>query len=468
MAEAAASTISVTCSCGKKLKAPASAVGKKAKCPKCGNVLTVAAPPPPPPEDDSLDALYDLAQESEQHAAQQQLAPRCPQCMREMAAGAVLCTNCGYDTRKGRAVTAAPAPAATGTRYDPAAAAAAANASTRKVVDKMAPQGPYWKGALASAGGAAIGAFVWVMIAYATGYWGMLPVLLVAVLAGIGMQWGQEGYSYLGGATAAGITFIVMILARLAVIVALVVPSIRAEARKLARVAEEERMPDLSQYDQRIVQELYNEEYKAQKPAAATPAPAADEDEEEDEAAGDEGDEDTGLSAYEKREAQIYQAVEKKLKAMPKAQYDARVQKLDKDEQAQRLQYYVAEEIMLKQIGVHPERATSVEHDQAERGAKEKIAGMTPAQRDAEYKRLHAQHEKDTAAAQAEFAKEQAARRAARGKAGEDADRARAHAATALGAFVIFMMVFGGIRGGILMLIALGLAYRTASGSISD
>ena len=61
--------ISVQCACGKKLKAPASAVGRKAKCPACGNVLTIEPPPPPPPaEDDPLGALYDLA-DAEKDAA---------------------------------------------------------------------------------------------------------------------------------------------------------------------------------------------------------------------------------------------------------------------------------------------------------------------------------------------------------------------------------------------------------------
>src|SRR4051812_45334705 len=130
LAEATSGTISVVCSCGKKLKAPASAVGRKAKCPQCGNVLTVK-PPPPPDEDNSLDALYDLAQESEQHAAQQQMAPRCPGCMREMAPGAVICTNCGYDTRKGKSV-APQVSTATGTKFNPAAAAAAEVANRNK------------------------------------------------------------------------------------------------------------------------------------------------------------------------------------------------------------------------------------------------------------------------------------------------------------------------------------------------
>ena len=85
----------------------------------------------------------------------------------------------------------------------------------KPVEDKMAPQGPFWKGLVFSGVGAAIGAVVWIGIAYATGYWGMLPVLLVGLLAGLGMQRGQEGYSYLGGFAAAGITLVVMFLAGL-------------------------------------------------------------------------------------------------------------------------------------------------------------------------------------------------------------------------------------------------------------
>ena len=41
-----AGKISVSCSCGKTLKAPASAAGKTAKCPACGTPLTIPAPAP--------------------------------------------------------------------------------------------------------------------------------------------------------------------------------------------------------------------------------------------------------------------------------------------------------------------------------------------------------------------------------------------------------------------------------------
>src|SRR5688500_6186176 len=96
--------ITVTCACGKRQKAPASAVGKKAKCPKCGNVIRIEAPPPAD-EDGGLDlnALYDIAEREAQVAATQEAsAPaqmRCPSSAAGIDAGAVLCVNCGYDMR---------------------------------------------------------------------------------------------------------------------------------------------------------------------------------------------------------------------------------------------------------------------------------------------------------------------------------------------------------------------------------
>ena len=41
-------------------------------------------------------------------------------------------------------------------------------------------------------------------------------------------------------------------------------------------------------------------------------------------------------------------------------------------------------------------------------------------------------------------------------------------AAVAIGGIVIFFLIFGGIKGAIFTLIALGLAYRTASGAVSN
>ncbi len=43
-------SISFACDCGKQLKVADAHAGKRAKCPACGNPVTVPAAPPPPAE----------------------------------------------------------------------------------------------------------------------------------------------------------------------------------------------------------------------------------------------------------------------------------------------------------------------------------------------------------------------------------------------------------------------------------
>jgi len=133
----AENVISVVCSCGKRLKAPPTAAGKKARCPVCKSVVVLPSnensigvatmePPetaePPPAalgsvadHDDGTDGMYDVA-EPASAAAGAPSGPACPQCHSAMDDGAVICTNCGFDTRTGKllAVAAAPAPAKAG------------------------------------------------------------------------------------------------------------------------------------------------------------------------------------------------------------------------------------------------------------------------------------------------------------------------------------------------------------------
>ena len=118
------STITVQCNCGKRLNAPANAVGRKAKCPSCGNVLIVEAPAPEPvPEsvavgigdEDSPDPydfsnLDDLAASEAKAAAVAEANDtnaRCPNCSMVMSRTAAVCVNCGYDVRKGKVLTTA-------------------------------------------------------------------------------------------------------------------------------------------------------------------------------------------------------------------------------------------------------------------------------------------------------------------------------------------------------------------------
>src|SRR5262249_11762279 len=145
--------ITVACSCGKRLKAPASAAGKKARCPGCGGTVLLTAPAP---ADDALNALYDF---SEQPAAPAPAAPppaprpACPQRRAPIPPQTVLCMPCGYDTRTGRSLAAAKAAPVAPLGYEgrsrgPTGAAAAV---PNKPVDYMAPEGSLVLGVLLSA-----------------------------------------------------------------------------------------------------------------------------------------------------------------------------------------------------------------------------------------------------------------------------------------------------------------------------
>ena len=231
-----------------------------------------------------------------------------------------------------------------------------------------------------------------------------------------------------------------MFLARLAVIVALVLPGWNEGGDFDDEDSQDSALAiDLDDYDERIVDDLYEKELRAKK---------VEEDEETDEQA----------------EA-AYKAVEKKLKGMPKSEYNALVAKFDREEQAEELEMYLADEILLKEHGVNPDAASEVQSEQANKAAKERVAKMSPTQRDAEYKRLAAQEEKELAAEEAKDKAELAAKRAR----GEDTgERAARNAAVAVVSIVVFLAIFGGFKGVFWTILALGLAYRTASGSISE
>lgn len=103
-AASVAGKITVVCSCGKRLAAPAVAAGKRVRCPACKAEITVpaaqAAPgsemddpafaldmsgfePPSPPSGDEAGNEYAVS------------TPRCPSCKAELEAGAQFCVACG-------------------------------------------------------------------------------------------------------------------------------------------------------------------------------------------------------------------------------------------------------------------------------------------------------------------------------------------------------------------------------------
>jgi hypothetical protein len=102
--------IRISCPCGKSLNVRDDLAGKVVKCPGCGKPIRVksvagpAAKPAAPIAPAGSEAaserrrMYDLFDEE---GFSTQVAAVCPACRAEMAAGAILCTKCGYNTQTG-------------------------------------------------------------------------------------------------------------------------------------------------------------------------------------------------------------------------------------------------------------------------------------------------------------------------------------------------------------------------------
>ncbi len=228
LAEATTSTISVMCSCGKKLKAPASAVGRKAKCPNCGNVMTVTAPPPSSSVGvEENDPLYDLADAARAAPAPPPVPQQavCPSCHSAMTAGAILCTSCGYDTRSGQKLSTTLAVASAGT--PPASMPLPGRmpfAPKQPAAVDDGTRAAYIRGTIISGIAALIGAFIWFGVAKATereiGWiaWG------VGVMAGFGMMVGANGNSVTAGGIAAAMSVGGILLGKFMVFTFVVMP----------------------------------------------------------------------------------------------------------------------------------------------------------------------------------------------------------------------------------------------------
>jgi hypothetical protein len=242
--------ISVVCDCGKRLKGPASAAGKKARCPACGTTLllspggisadaiptpsqqgvrsnatpatavarTKTARPVPLPvpaaahEEDDLGAMYELAQQANVAETNANIVV-CPQCRAVMDDQAVLCTNCGYDTRTGKSLAVDSAPVPVNGK-----ASAKAGKKAGKPMDYMAADGSIVMGIVLSAVFALLASLVWIGVAWATGFAIGYIAILIGGAAGVGMQIGHKGYSKAGGVIAAFMTLGAIIVAKVVVL----------------------------------------------------------------------------------------------------------------------------------------------------------------------------------------------------------------------------------------------------------
>lgn len=115
---AARDQIRLDCACGKRIAVPASAAGRKARCPQCKATVTIPGAAPVDaldlsslsrgdavPEDELLRIapVEDTPRESSMVMPADLGPPRkCPICKREWPSRAIICTDCGVDLKTGR------------------------------------------------------------------------------------------------------------------------------------------------------------------------------------------------------------------------------------------------------------------------------------------------------------------------------------------------------------------------------
>jgi hypothetical protein len=173
-----------------------------------------AAPPPLPkrttppaigiPDDDGgLGALYELSEQADSAAVAPE-GPHCPSCMSRMDDKAVLCTNCGYDTRSGKAL-------ATVKEAPVLGYATPRKKGQGKPVDMMAPQGSFAIGVLLASVFGVVCGILWIVVMFVTGFEIGILATVVGWTVGLGMQIGQKGYSRRGGITAATIAVLAIL-----------------------------------------------------------------------------------------------------------------------------------------------------------------------------------------------------------------------------------------------------------------
>jgi hypothetical protein len=145
-------------------------------------------------------------------AAAQPEGPCCPSCRSPLDDGAVLCTNCGFDTRTGKSLAT--------TKEAPVLGYATprAKGKAKGPVDMMAPQGSFLIGLLVASAFGVVCSILWIVVAVVTGYEIGILATVVGWTVGLGMQMGQKGYSQRGGIAAAIIAVLAITLPKLLLI----------------------------------------------------------------------------------------------------------------------------------------------------------------------------------------------------------------------------------------------------------
>ena len=240
MADPDSDRITVRCPCGAKLKLPAAATGRKARCPKCEKVFTVpglpaadknAAPVAEPAHEptEGLSAFEELAQQERTAAATSspdlaRMLACCPECGTAIPGNATLCVQCGYNIETGKQAKAA------------SVRAAQAGAAARKMATGA---GGFILGCVLSAVGALIGAAIWAGITIVSDYEIGWIAWILGLLAGGGMVLGYREKNLRAGVVAAGIAVLGIAAARIIIFLFLLSSAIGefAETRHFKEMA---------------------------------------------------------------------------------------------------------------------------------------------------------------------------------------------------------------------------------------
>jgi len=207
--------VAIKCQCGGKFRVPAAARGKRIKCPKCAQPLAVPKSAPsavskPAPSAMSAksrpipaasdDLLADLAGH-ESAAPGATPSSMCPNCTASIASDALICVECGYNTRTGQLMGAGASGDIPGVSAGEAARSLG-KAGAGLLGSLAGSFGELGLGVTLSALGAILGGVIWYAIARGIeAELGWIAVL-VGLLAGIGMRMGVKGQSGLGALVA--------------------------------------------------------------------------------------------------------------------------------------------------------------------------------------------------------------------------------------------------------------------------
>jgi hypothetical protein len=223
MSDVVNETIVIKCGCGTNMRVRASAAGKKAKCPKCGGVMTIPAVAPAPrivlsapaaSPDATPSDLSDLLPIEPAPTVEPAGGMRCPQCKIMMATGAKICISCGYNVATGKTLKTS-------------------DGTPGKVAVAAKSLGTFALGSVLSGVGAAIGGLVWFLVAWyanlAVGYiaWG------IGVLAGLGMMWGHRTPSTKAGVVAAGMSALGIVGAKLAIFIVVIYSMVTGDTENI-------------------------------------------------------------------------------------------------------------------------------------------------------------------------------------------------------------------------------------------